>query len=108
MIRVCPRCAPLSEMECSCPQWHQANPYPLPAKRLEDKSGYPWNTLPKWQGSVLAPPASSVAQDVEVQQHSKNVADIAGACSVKARTVGYRMRYRREARQAPGFIKRWG
>ena len=97
-MTTCPKCG-IPEFFCDCPQWHPANPYPSPAGRLDDKPGYPWNTLPKWQGSVLAPPASDARIVEDAQRTQTNpVADTTGAR--RSSLVPYRMRYRRKAGRA--------
>ena len=58
---LCPKCK-ISEMECSCPQWHgniPANPYPQPTLRLEDRDGYPFK-------KVIHPVAPSTRAQVKI------------------------------------------
>ena len=79
-----------------------ANPYDMPTERLDDKPGYPANTVWRSDGVTLVPfrvsKVEGVARSSGADTTKRIVADTAGA---RARRISNRMRYRRKAGRVP-------
>lgn len=83
---------------------HPANPYELPPQ--EEGDGYTKNSS-RWSGGMALGPIRDDCGKEATQSTKTDVAEC--RCpSAKALETNHRMRYRREARRAPEFIRRWG